>query len=461
MLKDEHFHYLIRATYQPRVVASTLAVLITLSQYIVGNDLHPSILVLICAVLMYPHISYWVSGIWFNKESTSSVTMIFDGVVVGAMIAANGFFLFTTITLLAALVFSTAVIAKPKILAKSLLGLAIVVTVAWYFGVPIRSSGSDLTNALCSLFFLVYTTMIAYQVFNMTSRLRQTRQKIALDNHTLSGITQHLRRYISPQLFAQITLQTKMDNKTNRKRLTVFFSDIEGFTELMDNLEEETVTHILNEYLNSMADIAIKYGGTIDKFMGDGIMIFFGDPHTKGAREDALACVRMSLEMGQRLKRLRTKWQAAGIFSELHMRIGINTGYCAVGNFGSENRMDYTAVGSTVNLASRLEGCAGRDSILISNGTYRLVLAMIDCHEQVPVRVKGINRSIQNYLVLGERKDSKMAVISKEGTGFSISMNPTAVDIVKARELMKEIDQSLLAIERHKNESTANIRLLN
>lgn len=461
MLQDDHFHYLIRATYQPRVVASALAVLITLSHYIVSAVLPSSTLIMITVVLLYPHLTYWISGIWFNGESASRTCMVFDGIVVGFMIAANGFYLFTTITLLAALVFSTAVVAKPKILGLSLLALIVVVVSTWLYGMPVRSNGSDLTNGLCSLFLVIYTAMIACQIFKVTSSLRQTRQKIELDNRALSGITQHLRRYISPQLFTEITQQTNVGKKTNRKRLTVFFSDIEGFTALMDNLEEETVTHILNEYLNSMAEIATKYGGTIDKFMGDGIMIFFGDPHTKGAKEDALACVRMSLEMGQRLKGLRSKWRAAGIFSDLHMRIGINTGYCAVGNFGSENRMDYTAVGSAVNLASRLEGCAGRDSILISNGTYQLVLALIDCHEQVPVQVKGIRRPIQNYIALGERQVSKMTMIEKEGTGFSISMNPTKVDIGEARELMKEIDQSLLAIERQNNESEINIRLLN
>lgn len=460
MLKDDNFHYLIRATYQPRVVASALAVLITLSPYIASNVLPASLLIMIAAVLLYPHLTYWISGIWFNGESASRTSMIFDGIVVGIMISANGFYLLTTITLLSALVFSTAVVAKPKILGVSLFVLIVIVSSAWLLGMPVRSSGSDLTNGLCSLFLVIYTAMIAYQVFKVTSRLRQSRQKTELDNQALSGITQHLSRYISPQLFTEITQKTKTGQKTNRKRLTVFFSDIEGFTELMDNLEEETVTHILNEYLNSMAEIATKYGGTIDKFMGDGMMIFFGDPHTKGAKEDALACVRMSLEMAQRLKRLRSKWQAAGIFSDLHMRIGINTGYCAVGNFGSENRMDYTAVGSAVNLASRLEGCAGRDSILISNGTYQLVFSAIDCHEQVPVNVKGIRRSIQNYLVLGERQESKMTAIEKEGAGFSISMNPTKVDIGKARELMKEIDQSLLAIERQNNEGKVNIRLL-
>ncbi|MBL4682728.1 MAG: adenylate cyclase [Pseudomonadales bacterium] len=461
MLKDDQFHYLIRATYQPRVAASALSVLITLSQYMSGGNIPPLLFVYIALVLLYPHLTYWISGTWFNSAQAAGVCMLFDGVVVGTMIVANGFYLFTSITFLAALVFSTAVIAKPKILLSSMALLLVVVTLGWFIKGPQGLGGSELIDGLCSLFLLLYSAMVAYQVFNVTARLRQSRELTKMDNQTLNGIMQHLRRYISPQVYAEIARRSEGANKTNRKRLTVFFSDIEGFTQLMDNLEEETVTHILNEYLNTMSEIAIKHGGTIDKFMGDGIMIFFGDPYTQGAKEDALACVRMSLEMGQNLKRLRRQWKAAGIYSDLHMRIGINTGYCAVGNFGSENRMDYTAVGSTVNLASRLEARAGRDAVLISNSTHQLVTDRIECHEQVPVKVKGLRQPIQNYLVLGEKSATAPSVIEKESSGFNISMVPSLVDIAKARELMLEIDSSLCSLERKQNESRATVRLLN
>ena len=143
-----------------------------------------------------------------------------------------------------------------------------------------------------------------------------------------------------------------------RKKLTVFFSDIQGFTELTDRLEPEVLSYLINNYLNEMSNIALKYGGTIDKFVGDAILIFFGDPETKGEKEDATACVLMALEMRERMEHLRKKWEDNGISSSLRIRIGTNTGFCNVGKFGSEDRLDYAIIGGRVNLASRLEPSA-------------------------------------------------------------------------------------------------------
>jgi len=242
---------------------------------------------------------------------------------------------------------------------------------------------------------------------------------------------------------------------TTRKKITVFFSDIEGFTSLMDNLEEETVTAILNEYLNTMAQIAIEHGGTVDKFMGDGIMVFFGDHESQGTRKDALCCVRMALEMRRSLNCLRVKWRQDGIFSDLHIRIGIHTGYCTVGNFGSEDRMDYTAIGSTVNIASRLEGKASRDGILISLDTFRLILDQLQCVEQAPVEVKGIKRPIENYLVVGERAESPLCFLEQGIKGLQVSMNPALIDTKKARELIAKVEMSISALEENQRESPA------
>lgn len=94
----------------------------------------------------------------------------------------------------------------------------------------------------------------------------------------------------------------------------------------MDSHEEETVTKILNEYLDATAKIALNFGGTIDKFMGDGMMVFFGDPHSKGAKIDALQCLYMAIEMRQELDRLRKVWAESGVYGDLHIRIGIHTG---------------------------------------------------------------------------------------------------------------------------------------
>lgn len=185
-----------------------------------------------------------------------------------------------------------------------------------------------------------------------------------------------------------------------RKKLTIFFSDLAGFTETTDKMEPEDLTNLLNSYLSEMSEIADQYGGTLDKYIGDGIMIFFGDPESKGVREDALACVRMAVAMQQRLDELNSKWQSEGVNATLKLRIGIHTGYAAVGNFGSESRMNYTIVGGAVNLASRLEGQADVGGILISADTYNLVKDDIPCERRGEIKVKGISYPIETFRIV-------------------------------------------------------------
>ena len=102
-------------------------------------------------------------------------------------------------------------------------------------------------------------------------------------------------------------------------------------------------------------------------------MIFFGDPKTAGIKKDAVSCVRMAMEMLSKLKIIKKKWRDQGISDKLSIRIGIHSDICTVGNFGSKDRLDYTVLGNGVNLASRLEGLAGSNSILISENTYNII----------------------------------------------------------------------------------------
>jgi len=210
-----------------------------------------------------------------------------------------------------------------------------------------------------------------------------------------------LSKYLSPQIYKFIfSGERKVKVETHRKNLTVFFSDIQGFTQLTDSIEPEALSTLLNEYFNKMSEIAIKFGGTVDKFMGDAIMIFYGDPETKGAKQDALDCILMGLEMRKCMKMLREKWQSEGIYEPLKIRAGVNSGYCTVGNFGSENRLDYTIIGGTVNLASRLESAADPDELLISHQTYVLIKDVVFCEKREKITVKGIAYPIQTYRVV-------------------------------------------------------------
>ncbi len=191
----------------------------------------------------------------------------------------------------------------------------------------------------------------------------------------------------------------------------MFFSDIVGFTEITEQMEAEDLTRILNQYLTEMSEIALSYGATIDKFVGDAIVIFFGDPESKGVKEDAIACVKMALAMKTRLQELNEQWSEMGIEKPLQCRMGINTGYCTVGNFGSSERMDYTAIGNGVNLASRLESTAATGEIRISHETYANVKDVILCGKREEISVKGFHLPINTYVALEE---SDMALSEAE-----------------------------------------------
>lgn len=254
----------------------------------------------------------------------------------------------------------------------------------------------------------------------------QLEDKVRERTQALESLTAKLAKYLSPQVYHSIFHgQNDVRVETRRKKLTVFFSDIKGFTEMTDSLESEVLSGLLNNYLDEMAQIALKHGGTIDKFIGDAVMVFFGDPETCGEREDAVACVRMALEMRDRMIVLREKWKNEGIYKPLRIRCGINTGYCTVGNFGCESRMDYTIVGGQVNLASRLESSAEPDQILISHETYALVKDAIACVEKGELSVKGIARPVQTYQVLDlkENINSVATTLSARHDGFSVDID--------------------------------------
>ena len=147
--------------------------------------------------------------------------------------------------------------------------------------------------------------------------------------------------------------------------------------------------------------------------LGDAIVMFFGDPETRGVKEDAIACVKMALAMQRRIGDLAEVWRNAGIETPLRCRIGIHTGYCTVGNFGSEDRMDYTIVGGGVNLASRLEHEAQPGSVLISYETFAHVNEEAQCDEPGEIRVKGIAYPVATYRVIDLKAnlvDSRCAV---------------------------------------------------
>lgn len=209
--------------------------------------------------------------------------------------------------------------------------------------------------------------------------------------------------YVTKQVVDEIMKDINQLKLGGEKRLlTVFFSDIRGFTTISEKLPPEILVGLLHEYLNPMTEIIFKYNGTLDKYMGDGIMAIFGAPLYSS--EHAINCARASLEMIEELKRLREEWSKRGL-PEIDIGIGINTGEMVVGNMGSNVKFEYTAIGDQVNLASRLEGTNKEygTNIIASEGTVNNLNNQFVVRELDFIRVKGKKEPVKIYEIIAER----------------------------------------------------------
>lgn len=269
---------------------------------------------------------------------------------------------------------------------------------------------------------------------------------LAQNTAALEQLSNKLAKYLSPQVYDSIfTGKQEVKLTSSRKKLTVFFSDIAEFTQTADRLESEELTQLLNQYLTEMSRIALWHGATIDKYVGDAIMIFFGDPDTNGTEADALACVRMAIAMRDRLRELETVWRASGIETPLTCRMGIHTGYCTVGNFGSEDRLDYTIIGGAVNTASRLESLAEPGQILISHETFSLVREEIRCEEHGEIEVRGIAYPVATYRVVDtqENADKHWRRFREEHPTLRIDMDIDAMTNIERERAIDTLNRAL------------------
>ena len=208
-----------------------------------------------------------------------------------------------------------------------------------------------------------------------------------------------LERYHSPQIIEMILRggQETKDNIMEPKELTatILFTDINGFTHLTEHLPPRETNMILNQYFSRMTDIIFKYDGTLDKYIGDGLMAVFGAPMER--KDDPIRAIQAAREMREELARMM---ENEGEDRKFSIRIGINTGRVVAGNIGSPKRLDYTIIGDPVNIASRLESMAEPHQILIGEETYRLVKGKFDINEVGPRKFKGKSAEISVYEVM-------------------------------------------------------------
>ena len=315
-------------------------------------------------------------------------------------------------------------------------------------------------NLLSFKYLLTYFALLA--LTGASFIWLQRRQALQIDgmnreletaNEFLATLSMKISRYLSPQIYKSIfSGQRDVVIQTERKKLTIFFSDIKDFTATTERLQPEQITRLLNEYFTEMSAIALKHGGTIDKFVGDAMLIFFGDPESRGEAEDAAACLRMALDMQHRIAELNVKWRNEGVEFPFRVRMGVNTGYCNVGNFGSADRMDYTIIGAEANLAARLQAIAEAGRVVISYETYALVRGMLEAHPLPPIRMKGISREVVPYVVEGmlDASGARTSIVSEHTTGLDLYLDPTMIDARTSQPVEGVLRQGLETRSRPK-----------
>ncbi len=282
-------------------------------------------------------------------------------------------------------------------------------------------------------------------IYSDITDLKQREEELTAKSKALEQLSKQLAKYLSPQVYNSIfTGQQEVKLASRRKRLTVFFSDLIDFTGTTERLESEDLTRLLNHYLTEMSTIALDHGATIDKYVGDAIVIFFGDPDSLGVKEDALACVTMALAMRKRMKELEHLWMESGLEKPLKCRMGINTGICTVGNFGSEDRMDYTIIGGGVNLAARLEKACSPSEILISYETYSHVKDLIACQIEGQIAAKGFAEPITTYRVVDllENLGKDEQPIRTRSSHFKIDIDTSAMSADERREAAQTLRET-------------------
>ena len=219
-------------------------------------------------------------------------------------------------------------------------------------------------------------------------------------------------RFISPEMVDQLIATQDINSLNKRTNLTVLFSDIRGFTTLSEKLSPEQVVGLLNPYLEAMTAIIYKHGGTVDKYEGDAIMAFFGEPVAHP--DHAQRAVRTAIEMLQTLADLNARWAQEGRLSEhFEIGIGINSGEVFVGLLGSEQRVSYTIIGDNVNLAARIQDLTKVYSwpIIISENTYQLIQDEFEVEFIERTLVRGKTESVNIYKILGPKGASASELI--------------------------------------------------
>lgn len=443
---NDHIHLLAFAVAGMMIVAG------------IGLRLYPSqYLLLVAGLLAYPLTMRAVRLLAERRDwrlqRLAPLLMQLDAAIIGVACAGVHFAVMPTLVLL--------IIVHASAMSRGGLGLwlsnLLMTTLgaaagALALGVPAQPGPASLSLAVLSLLGLgLYVGAAAFYARQQAQFLQLAQSRVREQQQQAVELSRKLAKYLPPQIWGSL-FSGKRDAKleTRRKRLTVFFSDIKGFSNISEQLPLDTLTRLLNRYLSDMTRIALRHGGTIDKFIGDAVMVFFGDPKSAGAQEDAYRCTAMAIEMQQHMGLLRQRWKREGIDAELAIRIGINTGYATVGNFGTDSRMDYTILGTDVNLASRLESACVPGKVLVSEATHELIKNRIRCRSVGEIQVKGFNRPIAVFEALEVKRNAgdKRRFVTVEADGFGLHMDLERIHNFDQKRILKTLARAATDLKR-------------
>lgn len=300
---------------------------------------------------------------------------------------------------------------------QSKISILLIVIGIIFFGLAIFLIVNIATSVLILFFGVISYMITTWILFEYGSILNTVYPHMALVS---AFIIAYVYRYFTEAKFAQKTEKAfshyvsdtvvkKILEDPNqlklggiKKELTVFFSDIANFTKISEKTKAEKLVLQLNGYLDAMGEIILKRDGTLDKFIGDAIVAFWGAPIPQ--KDHAISACLAALEYQKKLKTLRSAWGKKGLLP-FHARIGINTGEMIVGNMGSNKRFDYTVIGDSVNLGARLEGANKfyGTEILISESTYHAAKSKIEVREIDLIKVKGKTKAVRIYELLAKK----------------------------------------------------------
>lgn len=409
--------------------------------------------ILLVFFLLSPKLEKWLQY-KFDRDIEKNVLFGIEAVIVAIVLAGLHLSLVPTFTILFALLY-VGLNNKITLPVASLIILIGVLTfyfsTFFIFGAEeyFEPTNPELTvvSLLGLMMFIVIGNYYQHRRLNI---LGQQRQHYHNQMTRYIAFANQLSRYAPLQLWQSIMrgeAEAKIEYK--RKKLTIFFSDIQGFTELSESLIPDDLAFLLNDYLSHMTEIAKQYEATVDKFMGDAILIFFGDPNSQGVEQDAKSCVEMAIAMRQQMKLLRERWKKMG-YPALHIRMGISTGYCHVGNYGASHRMAYTIVGRDVNLAARLQSAAEVDEILIADDTHQLIKNEFQCVPKVPIYLKGIQGPVKTWQVMEKftgKKSDTQKWFDFEYKGFHLVLNFEEVQNYEYPELVEILEKMIQRIK--------------